>query len=174
MYELSDSLLARGKNLWPFCCGIVAVFHTKTVRDCVTCVNALTEILATRWQALHPSLKRPKRRVAPLKWMCDKFHSIGDNTAFLSHHPEDLSDLNAAFGNLQDILDALLPDNDLTFRSILRERMGGGQAPQPESGPANAGPANKNSAAPHPARPMSATLDEIEKTRSSLQPRYPR
>lgn len=161
VYELADSLLTRGKNLWPLCCGTVSVFHTKSVRECVVCVNSLTELLATQWQALHPSLKRPKRRLAPLKWMCDKFHSIGDNTAFLSHDPKDLSDLNAAFGNLQDALDTLLPDNDLSFGSILRERMGGGRAPEP--GPAEAKPETESPATARAARPMRTTLDEIEK-----------
>ena len=165
VYGLSDFLLARSKDLWAFSCGIISVYNTKSVRECVTCVNALAEILFAQWQFLHPSLKRPKRRIAPLKWMCDKFHSIADNTAFLNHNPNDLKDLNAAFSNLQEILDGLLPDNDLNFKSILRSQLANGQhSDQPESPAADVKPSKKGQTGNQTPQPMRVTLDEIEKS----------
>ena len=165
VFELSDSLLSRTKDLWPFSYGIVAVYHTKTVTDCANCVNSLTELLSAQWGSLHPSLKRPKRRMAPLKWMCDKFHSIADNTAFLNLSPKEIAVLNDAFHCLQDKLDALLPDNEFTFKSILRKQLGSSQENTAVSEQL-AGAVQKPAAAASTPVPqnMGRTLEQIEKS----------
>ena len=165
VFELSDSLLSRTKDLWPFSYGIVAVYHTKTATDCAHCINSLTGLLSSQWQGLYPSLKRPKRRVAPLKWMCDKFHSIADNTAFLSLNPKEIADLNDAFHGLQDKLDTFLPDNEFTFKSILRKQLDSSQgiAGTTEQPVAAVQKAAVHASAPAP-RNMGQTLDQIEKS----------
>ena len=163
-YRLADSLLTRSKDLWSFAYGIVAAYHTRTAKDCAACIHSLTGLLPTQWQALHPSIKRPKRRVAPLKWMCDKFHSIADNTAFLHLSPTEISELNTAFAGLQDAIDSLLPDNELSFSSILRAQLG---STAPVSSkiddvrPASRAPARQ---AGHEPQPIRTTLGEIEKS----------
>lgn len=166
VYELSDSLLTKTKDLWVFAYGIVAVYQIRSIADCIYCVNSLGELLATQWQTLHPSLKRPKRRVAPLKWMCDKFLSIADSTAFLNLSPNDIRALNSAFAGLQERLDSLLPENDLTFGSILRSRLGGEQESPAVSEPSGSDAKRKPQAtAPKTQpQPLQATLENIEKS----------
>jgi type VI secretion system protein VasJ len=165
VYELADALLSRSKDLWPFAYGIVAVYYTKNVGDCIACVNSLTELLSTQWQSLYPALKRPKRRIAPLKWLCDKFQAIAANTAFLALTPNEIGELNAAFIGLQEKLDSFLPDNDLAFRSIFRAQLGGNPDVTSSSGQQDI-PASPRIAAPasrQAQQSMRATLGEIEK-----------
>lgn len=166
VYELSDSLLTRNKDLWAFCSGIVAIYYTKTVTECVTSVNSLAGISSTHWQSLYPSLKRPKRRRAPLKWMCDKFRAIAENTAFLNHSPKELGELNAAFRNLQDIVDALQPDNDLTFTSIIRNQIDeclSEEFPTHQAA-ANSRYSQKGKESNQTPQSMRSSLEEVEKS----------
>ena len=125
VHELADLLLKRSKDIWFFAYGAIAVHYTRGVADCAQCIKSLNSILSTQWTNLHPSLHRPKRREAPLKWLCNKFHHISSSTAFIGARPNDVMALNAAFGELQDTLDTLLPDNALTFKSILRSKIEG-------------------------------------------------
>lgn len=163
--QLADSLLTRSKDLWPFSYGIIAVFHTKTAQDCANCVTSLSELLTSQWQPLYPSLKRPKRRIAPLKWLCDKFHTIAENTAFLNLTPSEITALNSAFSSLQDTIDSVLPDNDLSFRSILATQLHSGQeAGGSESGSGPAQQKSTGAAARATTQPIRKTLDEIEKS----------
>lgn len=173
VYGLADSLLARSKDVWVFAYGTVAVYHVKSVPDCIYCINSLTELLSTQWQSLHPALERPKRRLAPLKWMCDKFHSIADNTAFLSLNPTDLGALNDAFISLQEKIDFLLPENELSFGSILRAQLEGVQESTPAPGqtgaPTDPKPPGSVSVPPSQPQLLQTALEDIEK-RSLIPP----
>lgn len=166
VYKLSDSLLRRSKDLWPFVYGIVAVYKTKSIDDCVSCVNSLVKLLSTQWKGLYPSLERPKRRIAPLKWLCDKFHSIRDSTAFLGISPKDISALNTVFVELQEKIDSLLPNNDLAFRSILHAQMESGQRipPKPEQAGHTATSKISSPASKQAAQPLRNTPEEVERS----------
>lgn len=166
VYELADILLACSKDLWAYAYGTVAVYHTKNIPECVDCINVLGDLMASQWENLHPSLKRPQRRVAPLKWLCNKFHRIAENTAFFSADSASLHTLNTAFVNLQTKLDALIPDNDLTFKSILHAQLSTADTsenPRSRPAPQKAARASSGSALPE-AQPLHNTLDAIEKS----------
>lgn len=166
VYELAETLLSRSKDLWLFAYGIVAVYHTKAPSDCANCVNSLTGLLASQWHSLYPSLKRPKRRLAPIEWLCNKFHSIADNTAFLNLTPAEIMDLNTAFFGLQDTIDSFAPDNDLTFRSILNAQFQSGQQTEKDSTPIIEPAKSKitDSQTKSTPQPIRDTLGEIEKS----------
>ena len=123
VYELADSILARSKDLWALAYGSVAVYYTKSATDCARVLNIMGALIVSQWDTLYPSLKRPKRRLAPLKWLHAKFRHIADSTNFLGVAPTDLTALNEAFLALQKALDSVLPNNDLAFRTVLREQM---------------------------------------------------
>jgi len=161
VYELVDSLLARSKDIWFFAYGTIAVYHIRNTAECTKCVNSLSSILSSQWSHLHPPLKRLKRREAPLKWLCDKFHHLSVSTAFIDVNPKDITALNAAFVRLQDQFDVLLPDNKLTFRSILRARLENGQEmsqPKAIAAAKSSAPAVSQS-----SLPLRNTLEAIEK-----------
>jgi type VI secretion system protein VasJ len=161
VYELVNSLLTRSKDIWFFAYGTIAVYHIKNLAECTKCIHSLSSMLSSQWSHLHPSSKRPKRREAPLKWLCDKFHHLSASTAFIDVNPNDITILNAAFTGLQDQLDVLLPDNKLTFRSILRAKLENSQGIGQPKNMVAANPAAHG--ASQNAPPLRSALEAIEK-----------
>lgn len=166
VYELADSILARSKDLWAYAYGSVAAYNSKNSDACASAVTSLAGLIETHWPDLYPSLKRPQRRVAPLKWLCNKFTHIAESTAFLGVPPASLTALNEAFATLQKVIDSHLPENALTFGTILREQMASTHlaaeqpmANAPQEAPKTA-PTGKKGKTP----PLNTTLDEIEKS----------
>lgn len=167
VYELADSILARSKDLWAYAYGSVAVYNTRPPAECATVVASLAGLIRERWATLHPSLKRPQRRLAPLKWLANKFKNLAERTAFIGVDPDALSALNDAFVKLQEALDTHLPDNDLGFDAILRVQMGAtpttlapNTATDEQLGQKTFHAANTTAQAPR----FDTTLDAVEKS----------
>lgn len=60
---------SRSKDIWVLCYGIMAAHETQGLMCCAAALSALSSLLESFWNDLHPGPSRVQRRLAPFKWL---------------------------------------------------------------------------------------------------------
>ncbi|MDR2386080.1 MAG: type VI secretion system protein TssA [Deltaproteobacteria bacterium] len=119
--ERSNAFLTeQSKDLWVLCYGLRAVYEKHGLSSLVAALEVLKAVLENFWDQLHPSLKRPQRRAAPLAWLAGKLEMIVAGTAFPKDEDQIAQKLKKALEALQKILDQKLNEISPSFAGVLK------------------------------------------------------
>jgi type VI secretion system protein VasJ len=157
----ADFLATQSKDIWALVYAVYAEYRINGLDACPPAFIALTQLLRTWWDDLHPSAKRPQRRLAPLQWLCGRMEHAAETTCFMDGSEETVRALREAFVALQNLLDEKTGDNAPPFRSIF-SRVPETNSVQPENVPVTTSqPSEKTSSAAAP--PLAASFAAMDK-----------
>ncbi|MDR2300732.1 MAG: type VI secretion system protein TssA [Deltaproteobacteria bacterium] len=119
--ERSDKFLTeQSKDIWVLCYAVRAVHEKHGLNSLIDALGVLNNILGNHWDELHPTVKRPQRRAAPLAWLAGKLETIIPVTSFPKDQEKTAENLKNALESLQKILDEKLQDISPSFGGALK------------------------------------------------------
>ena len=109
----------KSKDLWVLCYGVVAAHETQGFVCCAAALSALSALLDSCWDELHPKPVRIQRRIAPLRWLASRFEA---KISAVVHENEKAAiiALKKELIGLQTILDSKIGDKAPAFANLLQ------------------------------------------------------
>ena len=156
-----EFLSGHSKDVWILAYAVYAEYRGKGLDACATAFSALTCLLETWWDDLHPHASRLQRRLAPLSWLCARMEHSAETTCFIDGSAETLQSLREEFAKLQSFLDGKAGDAAPPFSGIFN-KIPQINTPDAPVEPASATPQRLSSNQP-PPKPISADLAEMDK-----------
>lgn len=130
----------KSKDLWVLCYGVMAAHETQGFVCCAAALSALSALLDSCWDELHPKPVRIERRIAPLRWLASRFEAKL-SAAVHENEKAAIIALKKELVGLQTILDSKLGDKAPAFANLLqlpaeeiRDKVPLGSSQRPPSG----------------------------------------
>lgn len=128
----SRILAERSKDLWVLSYGVVAAYETQGFVSCAAAVSALSGLLQSYWEELHPGTARMQRRIAPLVWLARRLEARLSGVSGEADKPAIIA-LHKELTKLQAILDERVGEKAPSFKGLLPFRESDSQRPGPVS-----------------------------------------
>lgn len=132
--RMASRILAdRSKDLWVLCYGVVAAYETQGLVSCAAALSALSGLLHSYWEELHPGTVRMQRRIAPLVWLAKRLEVRLSGVLGKAEKPA-IAAFHKELAKLQAILDARVGEKAPSFVTLVplreTESTGGGLSPE--------------------------------------------